>query len=102
MPWSRQKPSAVARVRVWAATKRMSSLLPCTDATNERPQRPSPTIAARTMDETSAGGGKVQAREKRARATACSILGVLLASLTGFAFDRWEANIGDAFSQRAA
>src|SRR5258705_2735989 len=49
MPWSRQKSSAVARVRVWAQTKRRSPLLPCTDATSERPQRPSPTIAARII-----------------------------------------------------
>jgi hypothetical protein len=27
----------------------MSSLLPCTDVTSERPQRPSPTIAARII-----------------------------------------------------
>ena len=30
-------------------TKPMSSLLPATEATSERPQRPSPTMAARIM-----------------------------------------------------
>src|SRR5262249_853400 len=48
-PGRGKKSSAVARVRVWASTKRRSLLLPCTDATSERPQRPSPTIAARIM-----------------------------------------------------
>src|SRR5262249_42502988 len=49
-PLSRQKSSAVARVRVWAATKRMSSLLPWTALTSERPQRPNPRTAARIID----------------------------------------------------
>jgi hypothetical protein len=48
-PCMPQKSSALARVRVWARTKRSCALLPCTDATSERPQRPSPTIAARIM-----------------------------------------------------
>ena len=48
-PLSRQKPSAFSRVRVCPTTKRMSSLLPCTEVTSERPQRPSPTMAARSM-----------------------------------------------------
>src|SRR6266849_291264 len=48
-PCARQKFSAAARVRVWPRTKQMSSLLPCTEATSERPQRPRPMIAARIM-----------------------------------------------------
>ena len=39
----------LARVRVHASTKPISSLLPATEATSERPQRPSPTMAARIM-----------------------------------------------------
>src|SRR5882672_2449117 len=50
MPLSRQNASAVARVRVWAATNAMSRLLPWTELTSERPQRPRPRIAARIMD----------------------------------------------------
>src|SRR5262252_10390394 len=49
MPLSRQKASAVARVRVWAATNVMSRLLPWTELTSERPQRPRPRMAARIM-----------------------------------------------------
>ena len=49
MFFSRQKSSALARVRVWAATNWMASVLPCTALTSERPQRPSPMMAARTV-----------------------------------------------------
>jgi len=45
----RQKSSALARVRVHASTKRISSLLPAMEVTSERPQRPSPRMAAPIM-----------------------------------------------------
>jgi hypothetical protein len=49
MPCSAQNASAFDRVRVWPAVNWIAVLLPSNAPTNVRPQRPSPTIAARII-----------------------------------------------------
>ena len=49
MPCSAQNCSAFDLVRVCPAVKRIAALWPCTAPTRVRPQRPSPTIAARII-----------------------------------------------------
>src|SRR5207248_1377245 len=70
MPWPRQNSNAFSGVRVAPATKRISSLLPCTAATRLRPQPPMPTIAARIIVASAPAAARIptpRARRRRAR-----------------------------------